>query len=54
MKNRKHAVHGWLCAVLAAASLLPSMANAQDYTSPSAFTRPGDPGYLHNDHLSTP
>ncbi|MFG0710501.1 hypothetical protein ACF8LI_24730 [Delftia sp. WSY_12] len=25
-----------------------------DYTSPSAFTRPGDPGYLHNDHLSTP
>jgi RHS repeat-associated protein len=54
MKNRKHAVHGWLCAVLAAASLLPSMVNAQDYTSPSAFTRPGDPGYSLTTQASEP
>ncbi|MEJ8296770.1 RHS repeat-associated core domain-containing protein [Delftia tsuruhatensis] len=54
MKNRKHAVHGWLCAVLAAASLLPSMVNAQDYSSPSAFTRPGDPGYSLTTQASEP
>lgn len=54
MRNREHAVHGWLCAVLAAASLLPSMVNAQDYTSPSAFTRPGDPGYSLTTQASEP
>ncbi|OWG16807.1 putative deoxyribonuclease RhsB [Delftia sp. K82] len=54
MRNRKHAVHGWLCAVLAAASLLPSMVNAQDYSSPSAFTRPGDPGYSLTTQASEP
>lgn len=54
MRDRKYAVHGWLCAVLAAASLLPSMANAQEYTSPSAFTRPGDPGYSLTTQASEP
>ncbi|WP_183019393.1 RHS repeat protein [Delftia sp. UME58] len=54
MRNRNHAVHGWLCAVLTAASLLPSMANAQDYSGPSAFTRPGDPGYSLTTQASEP
>ncbi len=54
MRNRKHAVHGLLCVVLTAASLLPSMANAQDYTSSSAFTRPGDPGYSLTTQASEP
>lgn len=54
MRNRKHAVHGWLCAVLTAASLLPSMAKAQDYSSPTAFARPGDPGYSLTTQASEP
>jgi RHS repeat-associated protein len=54
MRNRKHAVHGLLCAVLTAASLLPSMVNAQDYSSPGAFTRPGDPGYSLTTQASEP
>ncbi|CAB5666213.1 Cell wall-associated polypeptide CWBP200 [Delftia tsuruhatensis] len=54
MRNRKHAVHGLLCAVLTAASVLPSMVNAQDYSSPSAFTRPGDPGYSLTTQASEP